>query len=938
MRRTALLCCLLTCLGAGLACGQPAAYVGLATGEGLHLLHGGDPVLSLSYPLWGPGWAWTGWQGSATEEGGETVHLLKATIAASRAQLQLRLQPRQTGPRQITLDYTLTASAATPLTLATVCLSPRGAFAGASTLVQNAGETVERTAPYGRQPLGTAVSRLTLTGADGRRLLLAFSPAPEIQADGDARIVLARDSLAADTPVRLRITIDLPELVTFYASPGAVPDDPAMSGWYPFAPAAELPASSELGLEDWLPAPAGAQGRIRREGETLLVGGRPGKLWGLNLCYGACAPEKDLAERRARFYARYGVNAVRLHKYADGPGWAGIQAPGSCVEFDPAALDRMDYFIATLKAHGLYVEFSPTFGILQPGPADAAAVPYLAEFGSLKGETGRVNTGHGSLYFSPELQALQIRQMVNLLRHRNPYTGLTYAEDPCLAAVEIVNEHSALFYSSLAALRQYPTLRRLAAAKFSAWLRARYGDEAGLVKAWGPEGLNALAGEGFSGESLAAGTVVPAGNPWFFDPDQLAGSQKPRRQRLLDTMRFLYELQNEFYASYVKAVREAGYAGEIVASNWQAGRGASHFLNLHSDYQVGLIDRHNYVGGQADGVVDNATMLAQPGSGLLSSGLQQIADRPFMLSEWIHCFPNEWGAEGPAILGAYGLGLQGWDASFMFQNRDSGGFSDRIGRDTWDVTAPQVFALCPAVARALYRGDVREAKATVPLRVDLPSLFEGTLGFSDRTEQGYDAKLFSTDKVPLAALAASRVAVEYTATPEQTPAFAAPAAGQPVVSDTGQLRWTPGRTRLDGHFTIDTPGTKAVVGFAAGQRCDLGEVTITPQTRFCAVYVTAAEREATVASGKRLLITALARARNTGMKWLEDRLLLERGQGPVLLEPVRAEITLRRQGGFRVIALDHDGCRTATEVPVQDGVFALDGAKYKTPYYEVLLP
>ena len=27
------------------------------------------------------------------------------------------------------------------------------------------------------------------------------------------------------------------------------------------------------------------------------------------------------------------------------------------------------------------------------------------------------------------------------------------------------------------------------------------------------------------------------------------------------------------------------------------------------------------------------------------------------------------------------MGLQGWDVSFMFQNRDSGGFSDRIGRD-----------------------------------------------------------------------------------------------------------------------------------------------------------------------------------------------------------------------------------------------------------------
>ena len=75
---------------------------------------------------------------------------------------------------------------------------------------------MERATPYGRQPLGAAVSKLTLVAADGRQLAVGLSPAPEIQADGDARIVLAKETLAADTPVRLRITLDLPEAVRFY--------------------------------------------------------------------------------------------------------------------------------------------------------------------------------------------------------------------------------------------------------------------------------------------------------------------------------------------------------------------------------------------------------------------------------------------------------------------------------------------------------------------------------------------------------------------------------------------------------------------------------------------------------------------------------------------------------------------------------------------------
>ncbi len=50
---------------------------------------------------------------------------------------------------------------------------------------------------------------------------------------------------------------------------------------------------------------------------------------------------------------------------------------------------------------------------------------------------------------------------------RNPYTGLSYAEDPAVAFVEIVNESSVLFYKSMNPLKQSPTLRRRTAERFS---------------------------------------------------------------------------------------------------------------------------------------------------------------------------------------------------------------------------------------------------------------------------------------------------------------------------------------------------------------------------------------------------------------------------------------------------------------------------------------
>ncbi len=123
---------------------------------------------------------------------------------------------------------------------------------------------------------------------------------------------------------------------------------------------------------------------------------------------------------------------------------------------------------------------------------------------------------------------------------------------------------------------------------------------------------------------------MPQTNPWFFGDDHLPGQKGGQRQRLLDNAAFLHEVQNKFYARFVKAIRDAGYKGPLCGSPWQAPAMLPHYYNLRSDYLVGYIDRHNYFGG---GLLDS--MLAKPGSGYFSSGLQQVVDRPFGLSEWI---------------------------------------------------------------------------------------------------------------------------------------------------------------------------------------------------------------------------------------------------------------------------------------------------------------
>jgi len=916
----------------------PTQFVAVGAGKAdVGITRGGEDYLRLGTAVWGPNWGWAGVEGSTRVEKGVATGAM--TTQLGNARLKLDFRARQAAPNQLQFDYELSADQDTSLTLFVVELALGKTFAGRVMAVEAQGKTSQIPVPLGLRAIGEQVSALRLTDAGGGVTVVRLEPPCDVSADNTIRLVLAKDKLPGGVPRKLKVTVELPAPTAWYASAAELPNESGIENWYAWR-GTGAGAESVFDMTDWLEKPAGKHGRITRQNDALLYHGQPIKLWGLNLCYGACSPDKSMADKRAALYPRYGINTVRLHKFADGAGWNGIQSKESVTEYDPAGLERMDYQVAKFKEAGIYVKLSAHFGAVHIGPADMAEVPYAGEFGKLSGQSGRISTPHSAFFYSPELQNLQIRQMVNLLKHRNPHTGQTYAAEPAICAVEIINEQSILFYTTMGPLKQSATLRKNVGARFSDWLKEKYDSHAGLLKAWGEKSLDGFEKDGFvAGEHLDKGNILPLGNPWYWDPAQLSGSQAFRKQRLLDTLQFLYELQCEAYDRYVAALRQAGYEGEILGSNWQAGRAYSHYANLHADYRVGLIDRHNYFGGGGGRTFNASSMLARAGSGVLSSGLQQVGDRPFMLSEWIHVFPSEWGVEGPAIIGAYAMGLQGWDVSYLFQNGDNATFSQKLGNE-WDVMVPQILGVFPAVSRQVLRGDVRQADVVAVRNVHVPSLFEGKLGFDDTVAQGYDDKELDSSKVSARTLAVARCVVNFTSDWRETPAFDLKPYLENgfVVSATRQLRWQESAQNPGGFFTMNTPGTKAVVGFAEGEVCVLGEATITPQSKFAAIYLTALDQGGSIAGSKNLLVTALARARNTGMKFgLAGNELLEKGVGPMRLEPVKATIALPGRVVQQVNLLDHNGARTGKALPVKNGAFTINGAADQTPYYEVVV-
>jgi hypothetical protein len=911
------------------------------SGTSSTVLKGEGKYFSVNFGGWGPNWSWLGFsksQAKASEDA--CIMTTEDKVAQGGALVKWNVKVQHPSASQLSYQITLSSDKDTAITSMIAALSVDGdEFAKSSAeLKYSDGSSKTFEHPWARklqdvEAKGKVTESMTLTDVKGGKSVFRFSPAVKVVSDGDIRIILAEERLDAAKPVNLKMTVDLPGTAKFYGGMTEVPQAPGFESWYPFNPGADHAIPSAIGMADWLEKPAGNHGRIAMKNEKLLYNGKEIKIWGLNLCYGSCAPKKELADQEADLYAKYGINSVRFHKYADGPGWAGILSNNSVLEFDPEKLDQMDYFVSKLKEKGIYIKLSSNF-TLKIGPGDRKAVPYFDEFVNY-GKDWKA-TEHGSIFIARELQDLQIMQLVNLLKHKNPYTGLTYAEDPSIWCVEMFNEDDALFGGITNQMKR-PTLRKRAGELFSAWLQVKYGSKEALLKAWGDKALDSFGYENLTGEKWEDKTIIPVGSPWYFDQEQLEGSQKFRKQRLLDTMQFLYGLQNEFYTRYRQAICDAGYGGITLASNWQAGSGASHYYNLHTDYQFGLIDRHNYYGGGSSNFINNDTMLRIPGSGMLSSGMQQVADRPFMLSEWIHVNPNEWSVEGPAIIGAYAMGLQGWDASYIFQNRDEGKIRNFF-KDQWQVDKPTVLGIFPFVARQVMRGDVKESSLLIPRYVHIPSLAEGKLGFSDKATQQNDFKTFDSYKIPGKALAVGRCVVEFTDQYKDTQPFDISKYVKDGVysSSTGQLQWHEGKTRVDGFFTIDSAGTKAVIGFAKGEKCVLGDVSIAPESRFGAIYITAAEKDKDIAGSNRLLIAAIARVRQANSKIFADTFILDRGTEQFVMEPVKASIVLKKPGNATLIVLDHNGFRTQKRVQVKDGAIAIDTSREQTPYYEIV--
>ncbi len=225
-----------------------------------------------------------------------------------------------------------------------------------------------------------------------------------------------------------------------------------------------------------LDAPAGKHGHIRLGDDGhFYAGPRRIRFFGVNVTNSAGLPAREEAEKIAGRMAKFGINVVRFH-FMDATWGDTIWRKGAPGELDPGALDRLGYFIAQLKAHGIYSNIN-----LLVGRHFKSAEGLPAEIDKLDWKESHIPG-----FFDAKHLALQKDYARRLLTHRNPHTGLTFAEEPAVAFVEINNENG-LIHSWLGGdVDKLPEIFRTELrAQWNAWLLVRHGSTAKLKTAWG---------------------------------------------------------------------------------------------------------------------------------------------------------------------------------------------------------------------------------------------------------------------------------------------------------------------------------------------------------------------------------------------------------------------------------------------------------------------
>ncbi len=600
--------------------------------------------------------------------------------------------------------------------------------------------------------------------------------------------------------------------------------------------------------------PAGKHGFLKTAGNHFIFeDGTPVRFWGTNMNSGACFPPKEHAPSLARRLAMQGLNMVRFHQmdgewgrpnlfqFAKGPLLDNTQS------LDPQSLDRLDYFIACLKEEGIYVYMDfLTYRRFRTGDG-------------VENASGMIDSGRPQCLYNRRMIELQKKFIKDLMTHVNPYTGLAYLDDPCIALSEFVNESSPHVHRPI--VEPY---RHELAELYRSWAAAK-----GLPQK--------------SDEELD-----------FDEPDQAVHE-------------FFMVIFKQYIAEMTAFARDLGIKYPLTGSN-QVHAMATAEAHVDCDF----MDNHAYVWLHDQSSFTNKNYLEHDSSFGSMLATAALPDKPLFISEWDACWPNEYRAAATLHLAGV-MGLQDWGGAtihtYRYGNNVEEWLTSRMGRELvlngsygrgcWDnYNDPAKFGLFYHAALIVRRADVSPAEQEVI--VDAP----------DRSVRPYH-NIDALDVLPEQHRIKIQLPGQKIGPGPTVNISAARDVGAEIRSDNGQMY----RNKKLGNGWIDTLRTKVVYGMRRRQeQVELSGLSVTAVNDFYTLALSALDDQP-LSSSQNMLLTAVGRADNKGARYNAARTSqIDEGPGPIEIEVIKAELVLKTdQAQFQLMAIDYEGFISGTQ-------------------------
>jgi len=704
--------------------------------------------------------------------------------------------------------------------------------------------------------------------------------------------------------------------------------DPANAWAFPVA--RDTFAETPIDLRGLNEQVAGEHGFIKlsADGNSLVRGdGQPIRFWSgsdyaWRIPFGdrnltVSPTERESVAHHARWAAKRGINMVRFHGHLPPtPGRNG--PPVTRDDINQVDLHGAWYMVSAFKQEGIYSTISPYWGSHTDNEPSW----------DLGFDGGNLT---GLVFFYQPVQDMYKTWLRRLFTETNPYTGLALKDDPALAIIQLQNEDSLLFYTE-SQIKGAPRQQLLT--MFGDFLKRKYGS---LDKAFARY-KSYDTGWDLRGEDSVENGTAGILQMWFHTLDAKERAQRwdePTRNRLDDQLEFYTEIMRAFNAEMARYLRdELGCRQLINAGNWKSvdpvlcddAERYSYTANEvigKNGYYTGLHQGIN-VGWQIlpQQVYTNWSALKRPY--FWPTNVKQAVGHPMMIFESLWVPPNLYATEGPLVVAGQ-LSLTGLDSFYWFA---SGGEEWGAPDGKWAYNTPLTMGLFPAAALAFRKGYIAEATEPVVYeerslddlwKQRVPLIAETAVYDPNRDAGEMPVDSPVTTPVDPLAFCVGPVAVKYggnAANNQVSPKLAEliDKDAQRLTSITGQIRTDYGK----GLYTVDAPKCQAVAGFLnTVPDLALGAVTIRARNAYGSIIAVPLDDQP-LASSKQVLIAAgtvsrpsgwIARERSTeaGGQLHDGLQILRKGDAPVLIENIDADLVITNPNLTKAVALDING-------------------------------